>query len=157
MPSNQTDLAVALEGQDVSGDAVEKPAVVGDDDRAAGEVEQRLLEGAQGVDVEIVGRLVEQEHIGALLQHLGEMDAVALAAGELADLLLLVGAAEIEERAIGAARHLAAAEIDLVLPAGDLLPHRVAGAEGVARLVDIAELDRVADPEAAVIGLCPAR
>ena len=29
------DLAVALEGEDVGGDAVEKPAVVGDDDGAA--------------------------------------------------------------------------------------------------------------------------
>ena len=35
------DLAVALEGQDVRGDAVEEPAVVADDHRAAGEVEQR--------------------------------------------------------------------------------------------------------------------
>ena len=36
-------LAVALEGEDVGGDSVEKPAVVGDDDRAAGKIEQRLL------------------------------------------------------------------------------------------------------------------
>src|SRR5207247_1535486 len=33
------------------------------------------------------------------------------------------------------------------------LPHRVAGRERVARLVDIAELDGLADPEAATIGL----
>ena len=91
------------------------------------------------------------------LQHLGEMHAVALAARELADLLLLVGAAEVEQRAIGAAGDLAAAEIDLVLPAGDLLPHRVVGAERIARLVDIAELDGLADAETAGIGLFLAR
>ena len=34
------DLAVALEGDDVSGDAVEKPAVVADHRGAAGELEQ---------------------------------------------------------------------------------------------------------------------
>jgi hypothetical protein len=32
------DLRFALEGEDVRGDPVEEPAVVGDDDRAAGEV-----------------------------------------------------------------------------------------------------------------------
>ena len=59
--------------------------------RAAGEVEQRVLERPQRVDVEVVGRLVEQDHVGAGLQQLGQMHAVALAARELADLLLLVG------------------------------------------------------------------
>ena len=125
MPSNHSTLAVALEGEDVRRDAVEEPAVVADDHGAAGIVEQRLLERAQRVDVEVVGRLVEQQQVGALLQHLGEMHPVALAAGELPDLLLLVGAAEVEQRAIGAAGDLAAAEIDLVAPAGDLLPDRV--------------------------------
>ena len=76
--------------------AVEEPAVVRDHDGAAGEVEQRLLERAQRVDVEVVGRLVEQQQVAARAQELREVDAVALAAGELADALLLVGAAEVE-------------------------------------------------------------
>ena len=92
-----------------------------------------------------------------VLQHLGEMHAVALAARELADLLLLVRAAEVEQRAIGAAGDLAAAEIDLVLTVGNLLPDRVVGAERVARLVDIAELDGLADAERAAVGLLLAR
>src|SRR5260370_33297125 len=79
------------------------------------------------------------------------MHPVALAAGELPDPFLLVGAAEIEQRAIGAAHDLAAAEIDLVLTAGNLLPHGVVGAESVARLVDIAELDRLAGPQLAAV------
>jgi hypothetical protein len=37
-----------------------KKAVVADDDGAAGEVEQRLFERSKRVDVEVVGRLVEQ-------------------------------------------------------------------------------------------------
>ena len=57
-----------------------------DDDGAAGEVEERLLERAQRVDVEIVRRLVEQEQVAAALEQLGQVDAVALAAGELPDL-----------------------------------------------------------------------
>src|SRR5215470_9135533 len=48
------DVAIALEGEDVGGDAVEEPAVVADDDGAAGEVFQRFLQCAQRVDVEIV-------------------------------------------------------------------------------------------------------
>ena len=36
------DMAVVLEGEDVGGDAVEEPAVMADDDGAAGEILQRL-------------------------------------------------------------------------------------------------------------------
>ena len=90
------DLAVALEGEDVGGDAVEEPAIVGDDHGAAGEGEEGLLERAQGVDVEVVGRLVEEQEVAAAVEELGQVEAVALAAGELADLGLLVGALEVE-------------------------------------------------------------
>src|SRR5262245_26339146 len=104
------DMAVAFEGEDVGGDAVEEPAVVADDHGAAGEILERLLERAQRIDVEIVGRLVEQQYVGAGFEHLGEMHAVALAAGELPHLFLLIGALEIERRAIGARIELALAE-----------------------------------------------
>ena len=78
-------LRVALEGEDVRRDAIEEPAIVRDHHGAAGEVEQRLLEGAQRVDVEVVGRLVEEQDVAARAQHLRQMDAVALAAREVAD------------------------------------------------------------------------
>src|SRR5258707_6193804 len=81
------------------------------------------------------------------------MDAVALAAGELPHLLLLIGSAEVELRAIGAARHLAPAEIDLVETAGNLLPDRLVRRRRVAGLVDIAQLHGVAEPQRAAIGL----
>src|SRR5215510_8682484 len=82
-------MAFALEGEDVGGDAVEEPAIVADDHGAASEILQRLLQRAQRVDVEVVGGLVEQQHVGARLEHLGKMHAVPFAARELADLLLL--------------------------------------------------------------------
>src|SRR5574337_2096064 len=75
-------VAVALKRQHVGRDAVEKEAVVADDDRAAGEVEQRLLERAQSVDVEVVGRLVEQKQVRPAPQQLRQVHAVALAARE---------------------------------------------------------------------------
>jgi hypothetical protein len=89
-------VAVALEGQRVRRDAVEEPAIVADDHGAAGEIGQRVFQRAQRVDVEIVGRLVEQQQVGAGLEQLGQVHAVALAAGQRADLLLLVGALEVE-------------------------------------------------------------
>ena len=55
-----------------------------------GKLEQRFFERAQRLDVEVVGRLVEQQHVAAALQHLGQVHAVALAARQLADQLLLV-------------------------------------------------------------------
>ena len=75
------DVAVAFEGEDVGRQPVEEEAVVADDDRAAGEILERCFQGAQGFDVEVVGRLVEQQDIAAFLEHLGEVDAVAFAAG----------------------------------------------------------------------------
>src|SRR5258708_1345672 len=88
--------AVPLEGEHVRRDPVEEPAVVADDDDAAAELQERVLERAQRVDVEVVGRLVEEQQIAAALEELGEMDAVALTAREVLDLLLLVRALEVE-------------------------------------------------------------
>src|SRR5262249_7599789 len=52
------DFRIALERQDVRGDAVEEPAIVRNHDSAAGEREQRFFERAQRFDVEVVGGLV---------------------------------------------------------------------------------------------------
>src|SRR3954451_15160564 len=69
-------LAVALERKDVRGDTVEEPAVVTDHHRAARELQQRFLEGTQRVDVEVVGRFVEQQQVAAHQQRLGKVEAV---------------------------------------------------------------------------------
>src|SRR4051794_19481126 len=53
------DMTVVLEGEDVRRDAVEEPAVVADDDGAAGKILQRLFQRTQRIDVEVVGRLVQ--------------------------------------------------------------------------------------------------
>ena len=81
------------------------------------------------------------------------MHAVALAARERADLLLLVGALEVERRAVAARIHFALAEQDDVLAAGNLLPHVLLAVETIARLVDVAEMHRLADLDRAGIGL----
>ena len=79
------------------------------------------------------------------------MDPVPLAAGKLPHFLLLVGAAEIEGTDIGAALRLAVAEQYFFLALADFLPNRLVVGQRVARLIDIAERHRVADPEFARI------
>ena len=95
-------LAVALKGQNVGGDPVQEPAIMGDDQRRTGKGIQRVFQRAQRVDIQIVAGLIQQQHIGPGLEQFGEMDAVALTAGKIADLLLLIGAGEVEARHIGA-------------------------------------------------------
>src|SRR5579872_1706885 len=81
------------------------------------------------------------------------MNAIALAARKLTDLLLLIAALEVEGTNIGTARHGALAELENVEPAGDFLPHRLFGIERVARLIDIAHPDRWPDAQRSGIGL----
>ena len=61
-----------------------------DDDGDACEFFEGFFQGAQGVDIQIVGGFIEQQNVGAFGQGLGEMDAVAFTAREHADFLLLV-------------------------------------------------------------------
>src|SRR5947209_20447505 len=79
------------------------------------------------------------------------MHAVALTAGEIADALLLVAALEVEPRDVLPRVDLLLAEQDHVLAAADLLPNRVPGLQIAARLVDVGELDGVADLELAAV------
>src|SRR5919106_1874207 len=85
------------------------------------------------------------------------MHAVALAAGKLADLLLLVGTLKVEVGAISARVHLALAKLDDVVAARDLFPDGFLCVERVARLVDVAELHRFADLNRTFVRLLLAR
>ena len=69
-------MPVAFERENMRRQPVQKEAIVGDDHGAAGEILKRGFERRQRLHVEIVRRLVEQDEIAALLQHLGEMHAV---------------------------------------------------------------------------------
>jgi hypothetical protein len=71
--------------EDPLGGVVEEVAVVGDRDDGAGEALQELLEPVDRLGVEVVGRLVEEQHVGLGEQHAAERDAALLAARELAD------------------------------------------------------------------------
>jgi len=132
VPLEPLDMAVALEREDVRGETIEEEAVMADDHRAACERLQRLLERTQRLDVEIVGRLVEQEDVATLLEHLGHVHAVALTARQLADLLLLVLALEVERADIGPRAQLLLAETEDLKLVRDFLPDVVVRVEIVA-------------------------
>ena len=75
---------------------------MGDDEDAARECQDRLLERPQGVDVEVVRGLVEEQYVGSLLEHSRLVDPVAFAARKNIDGILLVGPGEVELAEIGA-------------------------------------------------------
>src|SRR5207342_2898909 len=144
---------IAFEGEDVGGDAVEEPAVMGNHHHAAGELEQRVFQRAQRLDVEVVGGFVEQQHVAALQQGLGQVQAAALTTGERADQLLLVGALEVEAADVGARLDLDLADGDDVRAAGHFLPDVLVALELFARLVDIGHFHGVADVHFAAVRL----
>jgi len=57
-------------------------AVVRDHEHGSRELEQRILQRAQRLDVEVVRRFVEQEHVAALEQRGREVQPAALASGQ---------------------------------------------------------------------------
>src|SRR5690606_28899534 len=133
------DLAVALEGEDRGGDAVEEPAVVGDDDRGAAEVEQHLLDGAEGGDVEGVGGLVEEDEVGGAREQDGEGDAGPLAARERADLLGVARGVEEEALEVAGDVEGVTAEVEAAPALDDVVVDAAAVVEAGAGLVEVGD------------------
>src|SRR4051794_3945327 len=119
----------AFPREQMRGDLVEEPPVVADDHGATGELLERVLERAQRLDVEVVGRLVKQQDVAAGLQRESQVEPVALATGEHASGLLLVGTFEPEARDVGPAVDLHLADLDEVETVGDDLPQVLLGIE----------------------------
>ena len=134
-----------LPREDVGGDAVEEPTVVGDDDGAAGECQEGIFQRAESLDVKVVGRLIQQEQIATLLEGESQVQTVALTAGQNAGRLLLVRTLEAKGRDIGTRGHFDIADLDEVQAVRDDLPQRLVRVNTGARLVDIADLDGLAD------------
>src|SRR4029078_4332099 len=69
VPFEPDHLAIAFEGHNMGRDSVKKPVIVAADDGTAGETFQSFLQCAQGIDVKIVGRLVENDEVRPFFQH----------------------------------------------------------------------------------------
>ena len=74
-----------IELEDPAGDVVEEVAIVGDRDHGARKAFEELLEPLDRQCVEVIRRLVEEQHVGLRQQQTAERDAAALATRELRD------------------------------------------------------------------------
>ena len=81
---------------DALAEPFEQIAVVRDDEQRAVVLGQHVFERFAARDVEIVGRLVEEEAVGALRHQPREHDAPPLAAGERLDHLVTGVTAEVQ-------------------------------------------------------------
>ena len=77
-------------------DVVYKFAVVADDDDGFPVVDKKLFQPLDGLDVEVVGRLVQQQYVRFLQQQFGKLDAHAPATAEIACLAVEVLSGESE-------------------------------------------------------------
>ena len=102
---------------------------------------QQLLEQLEGVDVEVVGRLVEHEHVGRQREQARQQQAVALAAGERAH--RRVGARRREQEVAQVAHHVLALPPPISthsLPGLIAVGQRRVEVERAAHLVEVRDL-----------------
>ena len=86
--------AAAIEFENPARHIVEEIAIVGDDQDGAGVLAQVPFEPVHRLGVEMVGRLVEQQHFRFFEQQPAQCDAAALAARQRVDVGLVAGTAE---------------------------------------------------------------
>ncbi len=77
------DQAAAVQFEDARGEVLQEGTVVGDEQHGTVETAQGFFEPGDGPDVQVVGRLVEQQQIRLGHQRLGQQHAAAPATGEL--------------------------------------------------------------------------
>ena len=82
LPGNEAEPA-AVQLDHAGGHAVEKGAIVRDEQQRAREIREQLLEPLDRFDVEVIGGLVEQHQLGLDHQGAGQRRALLLPAGQL--------------------------------------------------------------------------
>ena len=121
--------AAAVELEDPAGDVVEEIAVVGDDQDRARIALEVAFEPGDGLGVEVIGRLVEQQQVGRFEQEPAQRDAPLLAARELVDFRVVGRAAQRVHRLVDLGIQVPQAlRLDLVLE-----PRHLVG--GLVRIV----------------------
>src|SRR6478672_649406 len=95
-PRQLADLAVTEQGQLLVGHALEEVAVVRDDDEGARPAVEDVLERGEGLDVEVVGGLVEDEDVRLGQQQARQLESAPLTTAEVPDARLLPPAGEAE-------------------------------------------------------------
>jgi hypothetical protein len=86
--------ALQIDGEDLADDGVEEIAVVRDEQQRGRRRLQPLLQPEDGVEVEVVGRLVEQQQVGAAGEGARQVEAHPPATGEFGHRAREIGVAE---------------------------------------------------------------
>src|SRR4051812_5372746 len=68
---------VSFESKDMRANTIQEPTIVTNHHRTTAEVFQCFFKRSQGIHVDIIGRLIKKQHIGAFLQTDCKMHAVA--------------------------------------------------------------------------------
>ena len=123
---------------------VEEVAVVGDQQQRARIAREPVLEPQHGVEVEVVGGLVEQQQLGARHQRLREVEAHAPAAGKARHRIAVTRIRDAESREeLGRACPcgVAADRLEAMVQLGDQVPVvRLRGLGGGEGRLDLAQL-----------------
>ncbi len=73
-------MAVAFVDQGIGDHLIQKRAVVAHDEHRAIVVLQQLLQQLQGVNVQVIGRFIQHQHVGGSGEQTRQQQAIALAA-----------------------------------------------------------------------------
>jgi len=134
------DASAAVQLQDPAGDVVEEIAVVGDDQDRALVVDQVLLQPGDGFGVKVVGRFVQEEHVGLFEKQAAERDAAAFPARQGGDIGIVRRAAQrVHRDADGGLKLPQVLGVDLILQGGHLVRRlvRVVHREFVVAVQDL--------------------
>ncbi|EOD69495.1 30S ribosomal protein S5 [Amycolatopsis vancoresmycina DSM 44592] len=143
------DAAVAEQRDDRVAHAFHQVAVVGHHHHRARPAVEEVLQLLERVDVQVVRRLVEQQHVRLGHQQPAQLQAPPLAAREVADRSPLAGLREAELLAQLRRRHLLLAEHHAPGHLLDRLQHAQVAGQVVELLAQVRERDRLAlDPAA---------
>src|SRR4051812_29951123 len=89
IPVKEFHFRIAFKRQNMRTDAVQEPAIMGDDHRTHTELKERFFKRSHCVYVEIVRRFIEQEKVSALFKHLCEVKTVFFPTRKIFDSFLL--------------------------------------------------------------------
>ena len=127
---------------------------MGDDQQRAGPPVEIVLDHGQRVDVQVVGRLVQQQHVGLGEQQPEELQPAALTTGQVVEPCRqsVAGEAEVLQQR-GRARLTTARQPHLPAQPLHRLQHPLRSAQLGHRLAEIADPHRGATPHPAAVGL----
>ena len=102
-------------------DSIEEPTVMRNDNSTTCKIFQTLFECTQSIDIDIIGRLVEQQHVSFFLQCHSQMQTIPLSTRKHTTKFFLVGSGEIEARKVCTRIDIATSHTDQVITTGDHL------------------------------------